>query len=173
MINLRKILSLMPNGDAAHLARRFNMAPNQNGKAASVKSFAESLGFSVERVPLGKISGRLVQDAFAPNGYCIQVKQNESVQRQRFTVLHEIGHYFLHSNQSDPFAPAKLRDRKNPFYLVQEQVEEREADEFAAALFFDHGALHAAITSLGDENRKLAHVFGVSEEVVRIGKMQF
>ncbi|MGL6211805.1 MAG: ImmA/IrrE family metallo-endopeptidase, partial [Paracoccaceae bacterium] len=93
--------------------------------------------------------------------------------RQRWTVLHEIGHYFLHSNHTDIFAPAKLRDRNDPFYLEDELVEEREADAFVAALFFADGALAAARSLLGDDLAKLSRHFGASPEAIRIAMKQF
>ena len=175
MKSLREFFAkLPPDGNVRHELRSFNLAPKAGGKVPSVKALAESLGFSVERIELPRgIAGRLVQDPFAQNGYRIEVNASESVFRQRWTVLHEIGHYFLHSNHSDPFAPIKLRDRSDPFYLAHELIEEREADAFATALLFDEGALCAARTLFGVDLERLSRHFGVSQEAIRIALKQF
>jgi hypothetical protein len=174
MIRLNHIFKLMPGGNECHAVRQFNMSSKAGGRVPSAKELAEKLGFSVERkhMPYG-ISGRLVQDPFAANGYCIEVNERERVFRQRWTVLHEMGHYYLHADKKDPFAPEKMRDRLDPFYLSNELVEEREADEFASALFFDHGALHAADGFSSKDLGKLSRHFGVSVKVIEIALKQF
>ena len=174
MMTLNDILKIVRNGTHLNAIRTFNLAPRGVGSVPSVKALAERLGFSVTRKSLPNgISGRLVTDPFSENGYCIEVNENESVVRQRWTVLHEIGHFYLHVDRSDPFAPAKLRDRFDPFYLENELKEEREADCFAAALLFDHGALSAARTLFNNDVELIARHFGMSQEVVRIGLRQF
>jgi len=173
MKTLKQFFSrLPPDGRARDAFSRFNGAPKAQG-VQSAKALAETLGFSVERVhlPLG-FAGRLVHDPFARNGCRIEVNAKDSVVRQRWTVLHEIAHYFLHFDRLDPFAPEKCRDRSDPFYSQEELKEEHEADAFVAALYFDRGALAAARASLGDSLPKLARHFGVSEGAVRIALAQ-
>ncbi|GEM_PF-2508520 len=180
MITLKEIFRRLPSdGKVRHILRQFNLAPKTNARAASVKKLAEDLGFDVQRKRLPKgMAGRLVPDPFSDNGYCIEVNEADSIQRQRWTVLHEIGHYFLHTNDNLPFAPEKLRERGAingiaPFYSFEEDIEEREADEFAAALLFDGGALAAAFSLLGGDEIKLAKHFGVSPNAIKIAVRQF
>lgn len=174
MKTLRDLFKLLPaDGPVRHELRSFNLAPRTNGKAKSVKELAEALGFSVERKELPKgMSGRLVQDPFSDNGYCIEVNSSESVQSQRWSVLHEMGHFFLHSNHSDPLADAMYLDRSGYAFYV-DPVEEREANEFAAVLLFGDGAMIAAVGLLGNDTKKLARYFGVSERTMRIAMKQF
>lgn len=82
MKSLRDILRYLPeNGHIRHAIRQFNLAPAVEGKAKSVKVFAEKLGFSVVRKKLPRgMAGRLVTDPFSENGYCIEVNQAQSIQ---------------------------------------------------------------------------------------------
>ncbi len=174
MMTFRKIMRKVPDGSARHLLRSFNLKFGSERRSSSVKELAEKLGFAVElvKLPVG-MAGRLVQDTFSENGYCIEVNVRDSVKRRRFTVLHEMAHYFLHTVKNEPLAPEKLRDRGDHFYSAKEQQEEREADEFAAALLFDDGVLTAAYSLFGGDIEKLSNQFGVSTHVVKIGIHQF
>lgn len=159
-------------GEARDALRKFNSAPRIEGKAASVRELAEKLGFSVVRITLPKgVAGRLVQDPFSENGYCIEVNKAQSIQSQRWTVLHEIGHYFLHANHRDPLADSLFLDRSERAFYVDPD-EEREANEFAATVLFADGALRAASSICRNDLKKLAGHFGVSINVVQIALRQ-
>ena len=170
MQSLRDIFRrLPPDGAIRDALRKFNLSPVIDGKARSVKDLAVQLGFVVERCHLPNgMAGRLVRDAFAENGFRIEVNQTLSVQAQRFAVLHEIAHYFLHIDRDDPLETVAYLDRSGETFYVDLE-EERQANEFAEVLLFGDGALEAARSLRGDDLRKLAHQFGVSEEVVGIG----
>ncbi|MEI2804928.1 ImmA/IrrE family metallo-endopeptidase [Albidovulum sp.] len=174
MKNLRDLFKrLPPDGHVRHLLRSFNLAPIADGKAKSVRVLAESLGFDVvrSRLPTG-VAGRLVQDAFSSNGYRIEVNETLSVQAQRWAVLHEIGHFFLHVDRDDFLANPSYLDRSaNAFYV--ETNHEKEANEFAAVLLFGDGALAAAQSLHGRDLKLLAKLFGVSEKAIEIALKQF
>jgi len=172
--NLRDILKHLPaNGDVRDKLRRFNLAPAINRKAQSVKELAESLGFSVDRKRLQVgMAGRLVQDPFSDNGFCIEINESHSVQSQRWTVLHEIGHYFLHSDHTDPLAFDMHLDRSAEAFYVND-VEEKEANQFAETLLFGDGSLAAARSLYVDDMDKLSRHFGVSENVIRIAMKRY
>lgn len=174
MKSLRDIFKhLPPDGNVRHLLRSFNLAPKTDGKAKSVKALAESLGFDVVRSRLqAGMAGRLVQDAFSSNGYCIEVNETLSVQAQRWAVLHEIGHFFLHVDRHDFLADPSYLDRSASAFYV-ETSHEKEANEFAAALLFGDGALAAAQSLYGRDLKLLARHFGVSEKVIEIALKQF
>ncbi|WP_224823579.1 ImmA/IrrE family metallo-endopeptidase [Cognatishimia sp. MH4019] len=161
------------NGDQRKAMRDFNFSQRLDGKAKSVKELAENLGFSVTLVSLRRgISGRLVQDPFSDNGYEIQVNKNQSKEAMRWTVLHEMGHFFLHSDRSDPLADPLYLDRSDEAFYV-DQKQEAEANHFAAVLLFGDGSLEAAVSLHGKDIRKLARVFGVSEKTIEIALKQF
>ncbi|MCX8953801.1 ImmA/IrrE family metallo-endopeptidase [Ruegeria sp. NA] len=174
MKTLRELFKRLPtNGAVRDALRKFNLAPKVNGKAKSVKELAESLGFAVERrrLPAG-MAGRLVQDPFSDNGYCIEVNEAHSVESQRWSVLHEMGHFFLHATHNDPLADPLYLDRSGYAFYVDTR-QEVEANEFAAVLLFGDGALAAAMGLYGNNLKKLSKHFGVSEITIRIAMKQF
>ncbi|WP_282118361.1 ImmA/IrrE family metallo-endopeptidase [Ruegeria atlantica] len=174
MRSLRDLFLRLPaNGNVRDAIRKFNLSPKVNGKAKSVKELAETLGFSVERRKLpGGQAGRLVQDPFSDNGYCIEVNEAHSVESQRWSVLHEMGHFFLHANHNDPLAEPLYLDRSNSAFYVDTR-QETEANQFAAVLLFGDGALGAAIGLHGRDTKRLSRHFGVSEKTIRVAMKQF
>jgi hypothetical protein len=170
MMTFRELMArLPPDGRTRRALRTFNLAPKAGGKVPSVKALAEDLGFAVALVPLppGR-AGRLVADPFSDNGWRIEVNSADDRLRQRWTVLHELGHYFLHVDRNDPLAAGKQRDTGNYFYLANEQHEEREANDFAEALVFGENALLAAVTLHGRDPAVLSRYFGVPKSAVCI-----
>ena len=164
---------LPSDGEARHAIRQFNLAPIVRGKARSVRDLAVKLGFDVVRVRLfGRMTGRLVRDAFAENGFRIEVNEKHSVQAQRWAVLHEIGHYFLHTKEDDYFSADLAFDASGETFYV-DMDEEREANSFAEVLLFGDGALNAAESLYGGNVQELARHFGVSERIVQIGLKKF
>ena len=129
-----------------------------------------ALGFDVtEKSFPSKVDGRLVADPFAPNGYEIQVNKHHSVEKRRWTVMHEIAHFFLHRDHEDYFAENSYRASAGfHFYSADELVDERQANEFVAAAFFGDGALAAIGSFLRGDIKRISRAFGLSEQAVRI-----
>lgn len=77
-----------------------------------------------------------------PNGQFIALREDvyykawEGDGRARFTVAHELGHYFLHTGQ--PMARASSRVKTPPFRLSEPQ-----ANQFAAELLMPRGFISA------------------------------
>lgn len=60
-------------------------------------ALAKDLGLEVFRSALKPgISGLIEPSQTARSGYRIKINRHESVERQRFTLAHEISHYLLH-----------------------------------------------------------------------------
>lgn len=60
-------------------------------------SLAKDLGIEVFRSSMKPgISGLIEPSDTAPSGYRIKINRHENVERQRFTLAHEISHYLLH-----------------------------------------------------------------------------
>ncbi|AXI54639.1 hypothetical protein SuNHUV7_34730 (plasmid) [Pseudoseohaeicola sp. NH-UV-7] len=170
MITFRQLLEEIPDATSRHLLRQFNLAQRSTGRAQSVRDLALSLGFDVteKSFPLG-IDGRLVADPFASNGYEIQVNKHHSVERRRWTLMHEIAHFFLHRNHEDFFAENSYRASPGfHFYRSDELVEEKQANEFVAAAFFGDGALAAINSWFQGDVKKISRAFGLSEKAIRI-----
>jgi len=167
--DMRDLMRLLPeDGRVRHKFRQFSLNPRVEGRARSVKGFAEDLGFAVVECNLTQgINGRLVTDTWSERGYCIEVNRAASVGAKRFTVLHEIGHYYLHSDHEDPLSWTEHFDPSGQTFYIDKKAE-REANEFAEALLFGSGQLAAAHSLLGGDVQKLARYFGVTEPVVRI-----
>jgi Zn-dependent peptidase ImmA (M78 family) len=114
------------------------------------------------------ISGLL---AINNNMTVISVNINESTQRQRFTMAHELGHFVLHSKDQPFFInkTAKVMYRNNAS-ATGEIHKEREANAFAAALLMPRGLISLEVENCqyqGDEAVKyLAKKFKVSEQAL-------
>jgi Zn-dependent peptidase ImmA (M78 family) len=84
---------------AAHDARR--IAENRGLKCLpfDVVGLARSIGIKVEFLPLADgVSGFLHRRS---GDWIIGVNSLHHKNRQRFTIAHELGHYFLHRDQGD------------------------------------------------------------------------
>ena len=174
MRSMRDIMrKVQLSGEVRDTLRRFNLSPQVANRAASVKQLAEALGVDVHRTELPRgMAGRLVQDPFTESGYAIEVSKSHDVRSQRFTVLHELGHFLLHADRTDIFAePFHLNRSSEEFYF--DLMQEQEANDFADALLFGDGALAAAHSLYRGDVVLIAHYFGVTEPMVKIASKKF
>jgi hypothetical protein len=164
---------LPPDGRLLHALRNFNLAPFRSGKAVSVKHLAEQLGLDVHQVDLPRgMAGRLVSDPFSDSGYAVEINRSHDVRSRRFTLLHEIGHFLLHIDRSDPLADPMLLSRSDEeFYF--DQIKEREANDFADVLLFGDGALSAAFSLFDRDVEKTANYFGVTDRMIEVALSKF
>lgn len=115
---------------------------------------AKKLGLPVftESLPRG-VYGALFR---YPQGAIILVDPNTSRERARFTVAHELGHWILEKTHDPVYCQA---------HALQDRVEERLADRFAAALLMPADAvLHYWLK--GEAFTSLAARFDVSYEAM-------
>nr|DAS72131.1 MAG TPA: IrrE protein [Caudoviricetes sp.] len=97
----------------------------QDSQFTNVIAIAMALGYKVLATNFEKnISGMVVNNA---DGKYIYVNKNDTPERQRFTIAHEIGHILLHHVQKEEY----FVDYRNN---VKYDDREFEADNFAAAL---------------------------------------
>ncbi|NDV63361.1 ImmA/IrrE family metallo-endopeptidase [Puniceicoccales bacterium CK1056] len=99
----------------------------------------------------------------------ILVNVDEPPYRKRFTIAHELGHYFLHLDEQNEFVDTSInlfRDSSNgeggPV-----RAKEIEANKFAAELLMPESkvsALYKDVKSISD----LARIFNVSEDAMSI-----
>ncbi len=132
-----------------------------------VESIPSMINLNVKESDLGTgVSGLLV----IKNGIgTIGVNYQDGSLRRRFTIAHELGHFILHRGTSDLFIDkgptVHYRNRKSS---TGEDIQEMEANSFAAALLMPHKMLVAEIRrasiDLDDDDslRQLAANFGVS-----------
>ena len=121
----------------------------------NLEAIASGMGASVEKIPLGSISGKIDIDGQSPPK--IFINSSEFGLRQRFTLAHEIGHLALQHGTS-------FRDPNTNFYTGVIDPKEVEANQFAAAILMPEPAVRYFI----DEERitstkRLADMFQVSD----------
>jgi Zn-dependent peptidase ImmA (M78 family) len=133
-----------------------------------VEEIASKHQIRIRRAPHANFSGMLIRkDGRA----LIGVSTTESLVRQRFTIAHELGHFFLHPNK-DAFVD--YRDNKKG---VMRTPREREANMFAAALLMPRHLLLKDVRSVGrngfseEEVVMLAKRYDVSEDAMRFRLM--
>lgn len=95
--------------------------------------------------------------------YIIVINSRHSPLRQRFTLAHELGHYYLHQS--------KLADRHTDVALFRDSNEDRlgieyAANDFAAELLMPEDRFRSAIKSGQNTPRSLSSLFQVTEKAV-------
>lgn len=129
-----------------------------------VEDIAGTYQIRISRAPHSDFSGMLIRK----DGHAlIGINSREARVRQRFTIAHELGHYFLHPNK-DAFVD--YRDNKQG---VMRSPREKQANMFAAALLMPRRFLARdckAVSRDGfseDELTALARRYSVSDDAMR------
>lgn len=135
----------------------------------SVNKLARQLGIGLVEKTFDKdISGLL---AIGKNQAVISYNYLEDEKRQRFTIAHELGHYFLHSKDQPLFIdkPQRVMYRNNASATGEIQ-KEREANAFAAALLMPRKLIEDELDNSPDDTfdyvKYLAKRFKVSEQAM-------
>jgi Zn-dependent peptidase ImmA (M78 family) len=104
----------------------------------------------------------------------IGYNQNEGESRSRFTIAHELGHFFLHGKDAPVYIDKKNKTYyRNSISATGESLKEREANSFAAALLMPRKLVLKAVQELKEEERPsmtraLARKFNVSPNAMNI-----
>lgn len=167
-LSLHDALSVVPSGADAHALRQFNFM--SKAQPASVGGLLQDLGFGLrfETLP-SDVSGKLEPDTWASKGFEVVVNDRHSRLRQRFSALHEVGHYYRHIDPRDPLAPPKHRATGNTLdhiYDAVGRIEEKEANHWADCVVFGANSLEGALGLFGRNIEALAHHFGFSRIAV-------
>jgi len=97
----------------------------------------------------------------------IVVNTMDSVQRQNFTIAHELGHYLLKHHEQDGYT-FLLRDTTSMIKTPMEQ----EANCFAANVLVPDMFLREYLNQYpGIADERLARLFGVSADVIRFRRL--
>jgi Zn-dependent peptidase ImmA (M78 family) len=138
-----------------------------NSTQIDILNIATRLGVNVEAADLSSdISGLFVIKEEKPY---IRYNGEESQERQRFTVAHELGHFILHKD-----APLFVDKNEKVLYRNQDSstgeiLKEREANAFAAALLMPQSFVKEELSKMPsnvDTIEHLAKVFGVSTQAM-------
>ena len=93
-----------------------------------VGKICSNLGIEANYLPLSEdISGRINR---SNNKYFIEANCRHAINRRRFTVAHELGHYCLHKDFLD--SNGMILERSTRSFVIRDK--EIEADSFAAEL---------------------------------------
>ena len=110
---------------------------------------------------IGRLSGLLVSDTRTI--YVARPEAERSAGRRRFTIAHELGHWYLHAEGGDDFTRF-CRDAD----LESERHMEGEANAFAAALLTPEAVLREEARATGLNFPLLASRFEVSLPALRL-----
>ncbi|MBU6214753.1 ImmA/IrrE family metallo-endopeptidase [Patescibacteria group bacterium] len=135
-----------------------------------IEEIAEHFKMHIGRAPSNDFSGMLIRKDGAA---LIGVNSTEHPRRQRFTIAHEIGHFFLHPTKN------VLVDYRKSSKGTHRTLKEKEADIFAASLLMPARELTRDFIKVAggiltdEEQRKsvvslLATKYEVSEEAMNI-----
>lgn len=135
----------------------------------SVAGIARALGLSVKAASLRPtISGQIQPDDQSEAGFTIRVNRHEPIERQRFTLAHEISHYLLHRDRIGRGVFDTILYRSN---LHSRQ--EAEANRLAASIIMPLNHVRDEFERLGgvrdDETvAELASIFKVSKPAMLV-----
>lgn len=116
-----------------------------------VEEVAQKYDIAIGTTASDKFSGVLLRKDDGTS--YIAVNDKESPARQRFTIAHELGHYFLHKN-TQTFIDFRGNDEN-----VIHNPKERQANQFAAALLMPKKILQKDIEGIAKED-------GITEELI-------
>lgn len=140
--------------NAARDAFSIAMSRGLTLRPVDVLGLASSIGLHVEYVALpDDTSGFLKR---VGGNWYIGVNSLHHPNRQRFTIAHELGHYFLHRDHGDFEDKALFRKE------MQVDRREYEANSFAARLLMPTKEFNEVSTRVNDDIDKIAKLFGVS-----------
>lgn len=147
----------------------------------SIQGLARRLGIRVDEEDLpDEVSAVLLRspNCGSTSGYRIAVNRNHTLERQRWSIAHEIGHYVLHKD--DPDFEVVVDDQEygvvipliapvgNSYRKDRRSRLEREAESFAASLLMPPNRVRQSINFRRLCIPKLAQEFYVSEQAMRL-----
>jgi len=95
------------------------------------------------------------------------------IQRQRFTLAHELGHIFLEHTKRDIYDPEEIRENNDlPETGKTKPPKETEADIFASELLVPYEQLKKYTADMNNID-KLTGIFQVSRQAVMLAVMNF
>lgn len=135
-----------------------------NTEPFDVKEITRSLGIKLEVIPLDSdVSGYLQRQG---DNWLIAVNSLHHPRRQRFTIAHELGHYFLHRDCHHEFSDKTIFRNGNSSSL------ETEANSFAGDVLMPIESFKRYINDSSSKVEDIGEHFGVSAMAVRVRASQ-
>jgi len=129
-----------------------------------IVEIANNYGLNVRKINFNKYSGT-VAGLINLKDSTIYVNEDDSEERQAFTVAHELGHYLLHKEKLEEDPKLSILFRK-PLGQTDPNPLEQEANTFAAEILVPMVILREYLNKGIKEPVILADIFGVSQEVI-------
>lgn len=184
--NLSDPIELLPQ-KTRQIIRR-----HQQGRYVELRPLLAELGIDMERVALPEaISGEsFYREEISEGRFVIRVNNSMSVERQRFTAAHEIGHCLLHASEvrnrsaDDQFLGVLNRSVDATYCALQgeyildplsdeaELARELEANKFAGYLLIPAPILNKLWRGGFREDEDVAKLLGVSVQALRAQKRE-
>ena len=135
-----------------------------------VKRIAKKLGLLIAPIPANdEISGALIRDG---SRIIIAVNSSHHINRQRFTIAHELGHYYMHGDMTEHVDQNLRVAWRNADSSKAVDWKEIAANRFAAELLMPTSYLRRDLDSLERIGKRtialLASKYGVSGEAMKI-----
>ncbi len=138
-----------------------------------VNKIIEILGIPVEKKPdfrKAKVTGSISMQEGSPKIW-INPMMNQSKERERFTLAHELGHFMLHiapSFKDDYISDDNIEWNRDSNW----DVKEMEANKFAAELLMPLEQIKEEFNAIDSSNRetkidKLSEIFKVSRQAIQ------
>lgn len=134
-----------------NLVKEILLANNIKSAPVNIEKIAENQKIQiVEQSIEDEVAGFLLKDFDSKNAL-IGVNTHHHSNRQRFTVAHELGHYFLHEHEGVHFDSKTTGLRmylRNEKSTTGTDLEEREANLFAAELLMPEDLLRQDLADI-------------------------
>lgn len=162
----------------AIIEKRVELVLKQYGMVetpVSIESIIEKIGIVVSYAASEIYSGMLVYKS--DKTVVMGLNSSESLTRKRFTMAHELGHYFLkHQKQVYIDKKAGVNFRENHPNAEGYDPKESEANFFAACLLMPKGSVKSDFYKIVSVKKifidehlaELANKYGVSKEAMKI-----
>lgn len=127
-----------------------------------IEQFIEKLGIRLVRKPMSDDQSGFLH----PEGsrWVIGVNSLHHPNRQKFTMAHELGHYFLHRHKSKAYDDSYAFTRAD----AKSDPDEWQANQFAAEFLMPTNEFRDRVAKGYNSFDQLASYFGVSTMAVRI-----
>lgn len=144
-----------------------------------IESLIISLGIDLDMdavLPEG-VSGQI--EKLDDGRYKISADHNESLNRRRFTVAHELGHYIYHrsliGSGVDDNKAYRSTDKGNFYNKSIGQKEETEANQFAASILMPWNLIIALEAKVREETQDADHeiIFNKVAETLKVSRQAF
>ncbi len=125
-----------------------------------VEQIAEKMNIQISYAPSSEYSGILIRKE---GGALMGINSEESPGRRRFTIAHELGHFFLEKST----VSIDYRDNGN---RPDKTIHEKRADEFAATLLMPRPFLIKDFKKISDKESSIEDVLARLVEKYQVSK---